>query len=218
MSDKLIQNPMLSYGRYKAYQRHLNELNSQDEVKIDTDDLYKALRPAYIPSSIAMTEPHVKEWVTEEALMLVVNIVVRDLINRGSYKPPLNMVINQIKFDSPNKNWTLRTSGDINLTIVSSDLNKIYVDTKIIPKALLLFDDLTAVTLRDILYDVDLVLKEFMNLYNPVAPKQAIIHAIDKLRDSVKENNDVEYLGGVVHLGIENLNKVLKSINDENEK
>lgn len=217
MSGKLIQNPTLSYERYKAYQRHLNELNSQDEVDIDTDDLYKALRPTYIPSSIAITEPHVKEWVTEEALTLVVNIVVRDLINRGSYTPPLNVVLNQIKFDSPNNNWTLRTSGDINLTISSSDLNRICVDTEIIPKALLLFNDLTAVTLRDILNDVDLVLKELMTIYKPVTPKQAVLAVLEKLTQGVRDSTEPQELHGIICLGEGKINAILKRISEDAE-
>lgn len=215
MSDKLIHEPTLSYERYKAYQRHLNELNKRDGVDIDSEDLYKELRPTYIPSSIAMIEPHVKEWVTEEALILVVNIIVRDLINRGSYTPPLNVVLNQIKFDSPNKSWTFSTSGDINLTITSSDLNRICVDTEIIPKALLLFDDLTSVTLADVLNDVDVVLKEFMVKYKPVTPKQDMLAALDKLSQTVRDSTEPSELHGIICLGEGKINAILKRISED---
>lgn len=45
-----------------------------------------------------------------------------------------------------------------------------------------------------------------------------MVSVLDKLKDDINANSDVDYLGGIVHLGIEHLNKVLKSINHENEK
>lgn len=218
MKDDIVINPSLTYDRYTTYEQHLSAMNKKDGVDIDTEDLYKQLRPTYFPSSHGMDKTHVKEWVIQEALILVVSVIVRDLIDRGSFTGPLNVVIEEIVFNPPTNNWDMRTKGDIKLHINSIDLSKIYLVTPSLPESLLLFDTLTVVTLGDILNDVDNAMIEFMTKYKPVTPQQALVSVLDRLRNDINANTDVEYLGGVVHLGIEHLIEVLKSINCENEK
>lgn len=218
MKGDIIINPSLTYDRYTTYQQQLSAMNMKDGVDIDTEDLYKQLRPTYFPSSHGMDKTHVKEWVIQEALILVVSIIVRDLIARGSFTGPLNVLIEEIVFNPPTNNWDMRTKGDIKLHINSIDLSKIYLVTPSLPESLLLFDTLTTVTLCDILNDVDNAMIEFMTKYKPVNPQQALVSVLDRLRNDINANTDVAYLGGVVHLGIEHLIKVLKSINRENEK
>ena len=218
MKDNIISNPTLTYERYTTFAENLDELSKQRQVNIDTGDLYEQLRPTYFPSSHGMIESHVKEWVAQDAIVLVISIIVHDLINRGSRKGPLDIEVSTIEFTTATRSWKFKTKGDVIIYIDSCNLNEIHVDTDILPKALVLFDNLTTITLADILSDINNIMIELMLGYKPVTPQQAIIHAIDKLRDSVKENNDVEYLGGVVHLGIEHLTEVLKAINRENEK
>lgn len=218
MKDDIVINPPLTYDRYTTYEQHLSAMNKKDGVDIDTEDLYKQLRPTYFPSSHGMDKTHVKEWVIQEALILVVSIIVRDLIARGSFTGPLNVVIEEIVFNPPTNNWDMRTKGDIKLHINSIDLSKIYLVTPSLPESLLLFDTLTVVTLGDILNDVDNAMIEFMTKYKPVTPQQALVSVLDRLRNDINANTDVAYLGGVVHLGIEHLIEVLKAINRENEK
>ena len=218
MKDDIVINPSLTYDRYTTYQQQLSAMNMKDGVNIDTEDLYKQLRPTYFPSSHGMVKTHVKEWVIQEALILVVNIIVRELIARGSFTGPLNVLIEEIVFNPPTNNWDMRTKGDVELHINSNDLSKIYLVTPPLPESLLLFETLTAITLGDILNDVDNAMVEFMTKYKPVTPQQALVSVLDRLRNDINANEDVAYLGGVVHLGIEHLIEVLKSINRENEK
>lgn len=218
MKDDIIINPSLTYDRYTTYQQQLSAMNMKDGVDIDTEDLYRRLRPTYFPSSHGMDKTHVKEWVIQEALILVVSIIVRELIARGSFTGPLNVLIEEIVFNPPTNNWDMRTKGDIELHINSNDLSKIYLVKDSLPESLISFDTLTAVTLADILNDVDNAMIEFMTKYKPVTPQQALVSVLDRLRNDINANTDVAYLGGVVHLGIEHLIEVLKSINRENEK
>lgn len=218
MNKDIVYNPSLTYDRYTTYQQQLNEMNMKDGVNIDTEDLYKQLRPTYFPSSHGMDKTHVKEWVIKEALILVVSIIVRELIARGSFTGPLDIVIDEIVFHPPTNNWDMRTKGDIELHINSNDLSKICLVTPPLPESLLLFETLTAITLGDILNDVDNAMVEFMTKYKPVTPQQALVSVLDRLRNDINANEDVAYLGGVVHLGIEHLIEVLISINRENEK
>ena len=218
MKDDIIINPSLTYDRYTTYQQQLSAMNMKDGVYIDAEDLYKQLRPTYFPSSHGMDKTHAKEWVIQEALILVVNIIVRELIARGSFTGPLNVLIEEIVFNPPTNNWDMRTKGDVELHINSNDLSKIYLVKDSLPESLISFDTLTAVTLADILNDVDNAMIEFMTKYKPVTPQQALVSVLDRLRNNINANTDVAYLGGVVHLGIEHLIEVLKSINRENEK
>lgn len=218
MKDNIISNPTLTYERYTTFAENLDELSKQLQVNIDTGDLYKQLRPTYFPSSHGMIESHVKEWVVQDAIVLVISIIVHDLINRGSRKGPLNIKVSMIEFAPATRSWKFKTKGDVIIYIDSCNLNEIHVDYDILPKALVLFDHLTTITLADILSDINNIMIELMLDYKPVTPQQALVSVLDRLRNDINANTDVAYLGGVVHLGIEHLIEVLKSINRENEK
>lgn len=212
VDNTLVENPLLVYTRYRTYAKHLSGLSKTRKVDIDSEDLYKQLRPTYFPSSVAMHPLHVKEWVTQDALELVIAIIVHDLISRGSYKGPLNILINEIKFNPPNRTWHLTTSGNLNISIDSTKLSDIRVYTEVVPKALLLFDDLTTVTLADILDDVNEAMLEFMTEYKPVSPKEAMLNILNAMREEISDSSEPEQLHAIMHLGNERIKAQLRII------
>lgn len=213
VDNTLVENPTITYDRYRTYTKYFEQLSKDLKVDIDSEDLYKQLRPTYFPSSIAMHPLHVKEWVTQDALELVIAIIVHDLINSGRHEGPLNILINEIKFDPPNRSWYLTTSGSLNINIDSTEYTTIsIVNTESVPKTLLEFDHLTTVTLADILNDVNEAMLEFMAEYKPVSPKEAMLNILNAMREEISDSSEPEQLHAIMHLGNERIKAQLRII------